>query len=97
MSPHNCYCCDAIKAWTPASHIATLASVVYKEWSFRSAALDVFFLTAMVSWIQLVLTWVFLPLQVQLTPCAILRLAAIVPHLPLPPSAIPWLWRHRVP
>lgn len=39
-----------------------LSSVV-KELAFKSTAIDVFFLTTVVSWIQLALVWVLLPLE----------------------------------
>ena len=48
-----------------AADIPTSLSFVFKEWSFKSAHLDVFFLTACVSWMQLAIVWLFLPLQVR--------------------------------
>lgn len=53
-----------------AADIPTSFSFVFKEWAFKKAHLDVFFLTACVSWMQLAIVWLFLPLQVRQLPLA---------------------------
>jgi len=45
------------------THTHTHRSAIYKEVAFKTALLDVFYLTVMVSWIQLGLSWIFVPLQ----------------------------------
>lgn len=37
-------------------------AAVYKDFAFKTAALDVYYLTAFVSWTQLVISWCYLPL-----------------------------------
>jgi drug/metabolite transporter (DMT)-like permease len=44
------------------SNAPSAAAYVFKEWAFKAADLDVFYLTAMVSWIQLLLSWLWVPL-----------------------------------
>lgn len=44
------------------SQIPASMSGVFKEVAFKAAVLDVFYLTAMVSWTQLFISWVFVPI-----------------------------------
>eukprot|EP00051_Salpingoeca_urceolata_P004834 m.68095 g.68095 ORF g.68095 m.68095 type:complete len:469 (+) comp13876_c0_seq1:190-1596(+) len=45
------------------SYVPQASSGVFKDHAFRSADLNIFYLTAVVSWTQLGLTWVFAPIQ----------------------------------
>lgn len=44
------------------SDVPYALAAVYKDFAFKTAALDVFYLTATVSWAQLVISWCYLPL-----------------------------------
>lgn len=45
-----------------SADIPQALSAVYKDFAFKSGELDVFYLTAVVSWVQLFVSWVYLPL-----------------------------------
>eukprot|EP01095_Lingulamoeba_sp_RSL-Kostka_P001677 TRINITY_DN12451_c0_g1_i2.p1 TRINITY_DN12451_c0_g1~~TRINITY_DN12451_c0_g1_i2.p1 ORF type:complete len:376 (+),score=89.59 TRINITY_DN12451_c0_g1_i2:255-1382(+) len=46
-----------------SNNIPAAGSNVFKEWGFKKATLNVFYLTCLVSWTQLFVSWIFLPLQ----------------------------------
>eukprot|EP00656_Telonema_subtile_P007462 TRINITY_DN13500_c0_g1_i6.p1 TRINITY_DN13500_c0_g1~~TRINITY_DN13500_c0_g1_i6.p1 ORF type:complete len:386 (-),score=61.79 TRINITY_DN13500_c0_g1_i6:27-1184(-) len=45
------------------SDVPQSASQVYKDYAFKKGDLNVFYLTCVVSWFQLAMTWAYLPLQ----------------------------------
>ena len=58
----SCSCSVVFTAIYFAADLPQSLSVVYKDFAFKKGDLNVFYLTAAVSWVQLVFTWVYLPL-----------------------------------
>lgn len=58
----SCHCAVVYVLVFFSSDIPQSLSQVYKDYAFKAADLNVFYLTCVVSWFQLVMTWFYLPL-----------------------------------